>query len=73
MRVTVLLNTYHHYKSPSDGSLRVLVVRRREGGREGEVVLREGVNAVATEGMLGDLNRRGGTSDMDAQKEEGEV
>ena len=35
----------------SDGGLRVLVVRRREGGREGEVVLRVWVNAVATEGL----------------------
>jgi len=34
-------------------------VRRREGGREGEVVLRVWVNAVATEGMLGDLNPLG--------------
>jgi hypothetical protein len=34
-------------------------VRRREGGREGEVVLRVWVNTVATEGMLGDLNPLG--------------
>ena len=31
----------------------------REGGREVEVVLRVWVNAVATEGMLGDLNPLG--------------
>ena len=34
-------------------------MRRREGGREGEVVLRVWVNAVATENMLGDLNPLG--------------
>ena len=31
----------------------VLDVRRREGGREGKVVLRVWVNTVATENMLG--------------------
>jgi len=34
----------------------VLDVRRREGDREGEVVLHVWGNSVATEGMLGDLN-----------------
>jgi len=34
-------------------------VRRREGGREGEVILRVWENAVATEGMLGNLNTLG--------------
>ena len=34
-------------------------MRRREGGREGEVVLRVWVNVVATEGMLGDLSPLG--------------
>ena len=34
-------------------------MRRREGGREGEVILRVWENVVATEGMLGDLNPLG--------------
>jgi len=47
-----------------------------EGGREGEVVLRVWVNAVATEGMLGDLNPlgdvRGFYSEVVLQKRESE-
>jgi hypothetical protein len=42
-----------------DGSLRVLDVRRREGGRESEVVLHVWGNAVAAKGMLGELNPLG--------------
>ena len=61
MRVTVY--TKHQltllYKNPGDGSLGVLVVRRREGGREGEVIPRVWENTVATEGMLGNLNPLG--------------
>jgi len=34
-------------------------VRRREGGREGEVIPRVWENTVATEGILGNLNPLG--------------
>ena len=34
-------------------------MRRREGGREGEVIPRVWENTVATEGMLGNLNPLG--------------
>ena len=40
--------------STSDGGLRILDIRRREGGRESEVVLHMGGNAVAAKGVLGD-------------------
>ena len=34
-------------------------MRRREGGREGEVIPRVWENTVATEGMLGNVNPLG--------------
>ena len=58
MRVTVYTKHRLTLKTPSDGSVGVLVVRRREGGREGEVI-RVWENTVATEGMLGNLNPLG--------------
>jgi len=45
--------------STRDGGLRILDIRRREGGREGEVVLHGGGNAVAAKGVLGDLDPLG--------------
>ena len=49
----------HLVVEASDGSLGVLVVRRREGGREGEVIPRVWEKTVATEGMPGNLDPLG--------------
>jgi len=54
-----ILNTDQNYTtSTSDGGLRILDIRRRDGGRENEVVLHVGGNAVAAN-VLGDLNPLG--------------